>query len=192
MNYPFNDIIDHYKSLLPEIIKRSQINIRSWVNPYSEIINWNKLFTPIENNTWQAIRLFGHAPLYPQFPVGKYFIDFANPYLKIGLECDGHDFHLDKDKDDNRDNELYKMGWKIYRIPGKDCVRPVSNDFYELTFLNHQRVADVIGEYYHSTIEGLINAIGIIHFNYETVFKDGVVDERMIAESCIKERASIL
>jgi hypothetical protein len=31
--------------------------------------------------------------LYPQYPVGRYFVDFGNPVHKVAIECDGARWH---------------------------------------------------------------------------------------------------
>lgn len=94
----------------------------SWLfgDPY-QIADWIALFTPIEMAAWQDIRYFC-LPMWPQFPVGKYFADFGNPVAKIALECDGKDFHNEA-KDAQRDREFAKMGWRVIRAPGSQCVR---------------------------------------------------------------------
>jgi very-short-patch-repair endonuclease len=77
--------------------------------------------TPIERWLWHDIRGC-NAIFYPQYPVGRYFVDFANPKAKVAIECDGHAYHLDKEKDRLRDAELEAMGWTVYRITGSDCA----------------------------------------------------------------------
>lgn len=76
--------------------------------------------TPIETWLWSDIRALD-AVLYPQYPVGRYFVDFANPIAKVAIECDGAEWHNDKAKDAARDAELEAMGWTVYRISGSDC-----------------------------------------------------------------------
>lgn len=76
--------------------------------------------TKIESWFWSDIRLMG-AVLYPQYPVGPYFVDFANPVAKVAVECDGAAYHIDKAKDRERDVKLQDMGWAVYRISGSDC-----------------------------------------------------------------------
>ena len=44
--------------------------------PY--IIDWCSLFSPIESMAWGEIRYHG-LPFWPQFPIGTYFADFADP-----------------------------------------------------------------------------------------------------------------
>jgi hypothetical protein len=88
-------------------------------DPY-EIANWLSIFTPIEEAIWQDIRRMG-LDLWPQFPVGRFWVDFGNPVARIALECDGAKWHMDKDKDRARDDELRAMGWTVFRIPGYQC-----------------------------------------------------------------------
>lgn len=82
-------------------------------------VNWDIFFTPIE-------RIIAHEAaylatvLYPQFPIGPFFVDFANPKAKVVVECDGVQFH-EPVKDMNRDRVLTKMGWHVYRFTGSDC-----------------------------------------------------------------------
>lgn len=85
------------------------------ISPYSLGIDWMGIFTPIEDNVWSEIRYLG-LPLYPQFPVGNYFIDFADPVRKIGIEVDSVQWHKNHQKDQEREINLKKMGWDIYRI----------------------------------------------------------------------------
>lgn len=76
--------------------------------------------TPIEEWLWTDIRANG-AVLYPQYPVGRFFVDFGNPVAKVAVECDGKAFHQDVEKDARRDRELRSMGWAVYRVPGWLC-----------------------------------------------------------------------
>lgn len=94
----------------------------SWTDredPY-QIADWVPLFTPIEAAAWSAIRGAG-LPLWPQLPVGRYFVDFGCPVKKVAVECDGAKWH-DARKDARRDNDLIGMGWVTYRAPGWLCV----------------------------------------------------------------------
>lgn len=109
-------IRDAYALMLPKIMEGR-------VNPY--FLEWD--FTPIERLAWMDIR-GGGIPMYPQFPVGRVFIDFADPVLKIGVELDGAAYHQ-HEKDLARDTELAKRGWKIFRVKGRDAVKIVPNPF---------------------------------------------------------------
>ena len=84
--------------------------------------------TPIEAWLWGDIRCVGSV-LYPQYPVGGFFVDFGNPVAKVAVECDGHDFHLDKAKDDRRDAALRALGWTVYRFTGSECKEDTSEHY---------------------------------------------------------------
>lgn len=74
--------------------------------------------TPVEYGAFAQIKCSGIPIVCPQFPVKKYFVDFADPLLKIGIEVDGSTFHTDYAKDAKRQGEIESEGWIIYRIEG--------------------------------------------------------------------------
>ena len=83
-------------------------------------VDWLRLFTPIERALWFDIRLCG-AVLYPQYPVGRFFVDFGNPSSKVAIECDEkiHDQRVQEDA--SRQAEIEQAGWTVYRISGRNC-----------------------------------------------------------------------
>ena len=120
-----------YRQNIGRIMEARDRGLRGRTDPY--LLDWD--FTPIERQAWQEIR--GMAlPLYPQFPVDRYFIDFADPKFKIGVELDGKAFH-DPVADMVRDRRLLSLGWRMFRIPGRKSfpwkgVRPFSDEWYQL------------------------------------------------------------
>ncbi len=92
-------------------------------NPY-EYGDWLNLLTPIELNVWNDIRYLG-LPFYPQYPVLKYFVDFADPIKKIIIEVDSKQWHLNKIKDNERDIQLKNDGWLVVRIEGKNTYKDI-------------------------------------------------------------------
>ena len=83
-------------------------------------VDWLSVFTPIEYALWHDIR--NHScVMYPQYPVGRYFVDFANPVARVAIECDGAAWHQDYEKDAQRQRDIEAMGWTVYRITGRDC-----------------------------------------------------------------------
>lgn len=91
------------------------------IDPY--VTDWLKIMTPIEYGIWIDIR--GHGVvLYPQYPVGRFFADFANPVARVVIECDGRAFHRDQDRDERRQAEIEAAGWSVYRIEGWQCLEP--------------------------------------------------------------------
>jgi len=113
----FPIIKKYYKYIEADILK-ARSNGNSYC-PYG--LDFFRFATPIETELWHYIRCHG-LPFLPEYPVLNYFIDFADPYLKIGIEADGKQWH-DKEKDSMRDNELKKIGWKIYRIEGSKILK---------------------------------------------------------------------
>lgn len=114
----WNDIRLFYRWALPFIMAE---RADEWgIDPYAwaedNIIN----LTPIETWLWADIRNH-NAILYPQFPVGRFFVDFANPKARVAIECDGAAYHTDKARDDARDAWLRANGWHVHRITGRDC-----------------------------------------------------------------------
>lgn len=113
----WNRLRAHYAALNPLIL--SQVK-NEWAIDAYEWDNGMMRMTAIEQWLWSDIRE-QNAIFYPQYPVGRFFVDFANPVAKVAIECDGAAFHQDKAKDRARDDILNAMGWKVYRISGSDC-----------------------------------------------------------------------
>lgn len=84
--------------------------------------DWLSHMTPIEAAVWSVIRDAG-AVLYPQHPVGNYFVDFGHPVARVALECDGWKFHQDRQKDAERQQAIEAKGWTVYRLWGSECLR---------------------------------------------------------------------
>jgi hypothetical protein len=59
------------------------------VEPY--FLSWNEFWkkSPPEFALWWSIRCYGGMPLYPQYPILNYFVDFGDPWQRIGIEADG-------------------------------------------------------------------------------------------------------
>jgi very-short-patch-repair endonuclease len=112
-------IVHFYRCALPDIMERPA---HVWgIDPYE--IDWTVTMTPIEFGLWQDIRSAG-AVLYPQFPIGRYFVDYANPKAMVAIECDGAEFHRDAERDRRRQREIERHGWTVYRFTGRECLEP--------------------------------------------------------------------
>lgn len=127
MNPNFKAIKSHYFSLDADIMLSDKCQFG--IDPYawSSIVN----LSPIEDRLWQDIRDIGLV-FYPQYPVGRYFVDFGNPKAKVAIECDGKAFHQDKHADQRRQDEIEDLGWTVYRFTGKQCneLQPEHDDEY--------------------------------------------------------------
>lgn len=148
------------------IIKHHKRNSSGWYVSY--IVDWTQLFSPIEQDAWNSIRAKGKIVLYPQYPVLGYFLDFGNPYLKIGLELDGKNYH-NKEKDKRRDKELKQLGWTIYRITGSEMVKNDFKDFYDFEDWQwNEDPADCwqsIQNWIFNSGDGIIEAIKTVYFD---------------------------
>lgn len=169
----FKEIRRLYAAVLPEWIADYEETGNMWNDPY--LMNWE--FSPIEQLVWGDIRHLA-VPFYPQMPVLNYFIDFGNPFLKIGIECDGKEFH-DKERDAARDKRLAEAGWMIFRIEGHECVREVDlhSREYDCDRLTERDAVDR-AKYFASTSEGIVKAIKLAYFNDDP---DAVHDWRATA-----------
>ncbi len=154
-----------YMEMMPDIIAKAKNEVCIPINPY--FLDWSTHFSPIEYNAWISIRATRIA-LYPQFPLFNYFIDFANPYSRIGLELDGKNYH-DEKKDKERDNMLYDFGWKIFRVKGSEThteykdITEIESDFAEYRD-ESQRYQD-LSNWLLNSCDGVINAIRMVYFD---------------------------
>lgn len=106
-------------------------------DPY--VMNWR--FTPIEERIWSDLRTYFCITAWPQYPIGKYFADFAFVNAKVVIECDGKKYH-DIHRDAERDAYMRSIGWRVFRISGAQC-------FSENSSLNALReVGNILDVYY--------------------------------------------
>lgn len=171
----FLEIRRTYAQILPEWMAEYDRTGDMRHDPY--FMDWE--FTPIERNVWSDIRTLG-LPFFPQMPVLNYFLDFGNPFLKIGIECDGKAWH-DHDLDRARDARLADAGWMIFRIEGHECVRmiPAYEEFEEedrTQVINH----------YMTTSEGILTAIKRRYFDADP----GELDSHLIDASLFEHRST--
>jgi len=88
----------------------------------SEIIK-EEFDSDFERDVYERMKERGYK-LFPQYPACGYRIDLALfiDNLRIGIECDGWQYHYDKESnlkidDIERQEVLERAGWKILRIP---------------------------------------------------------------------------
>ncbi len=133
-------------------------------DPYP--VDWTQIFSPIEDMAWGEIRA-NMLPFWPQYPIGNYFADFANPIKKIVIECDGRAFHS-RAKDKARDQYMNDCGWRVYRISGADCNRILPSPWEAIGDMGMEEdcveAERLIREWMHSTVDGLIVSIAMVHF----------------------------
>jgi hypothetical protein len=157
----------YYQSLEDDIIGSFHRNKSGWHSSYP--FDWSQIFTPIEYQAWCSIRSKGKIVLYPQYPVLNYWLDFANPGNKIGVELDGKNYH-NEEKDRVRDAKLQELGWTIYRIKGSEMMKSdfltpseMQDDWY-----SHEDDDTTINQLRYwlmETGDGVIEAIKREHFH---------------------------
>lgn len=109
----------HYRRHTLEIYRAGAAD---WgIDPYAWDFEAGIFMSPIEAFIWSDIRQVG-AVMYPQYPVGRYFVDFGNPVARVAIECDGERWHVDQAKDAKRQAEIEEQGWTVYRISGSQCA----------------------------------------------------------------------
>ena len=92
-----------------------------------------------EQEFWEMVvhqeRIWGlFYPIIPQYQVGKYFLDFAMPVIKLGMEIDGLAYHNGQEsfmKDRRRQREIESQGWRIVRFAAKEISLDVSGCYGE-------------------------------------------------------------
>jgi very-short-patch-repair endonuclease len=164
-------IREHYKFWLPHILESSKKNLSQRVNTG---IDWTPMYSHIEKHASQSIKSERRSiPLYPQFPVFNNFIDFANPYLKIGIELDSN-WHK-KEKDMERDGYLANYGWIIFRILSSECYYDfdIDNEDDEIRYLEIEK--------WMKSCDGVIHTIGAIFFGKVS----GIIPKELALESLI-------
>lgn len=135
----------------------------SIAQPY--FLPWEQIWreSPPEFRVWQSIRYYGRMPLYPQYPVLNYFLDFGDPWQRIGVEIDSKLYH-DEEKDLRRDEELFEIGWKIFRIPTAEtsfgCLEP-DDEFRELHKDDQQAR---LSKWLLETSDGVLRALKTIYY----------------------------
>ncbi|MDR5730701.1 MAG: DUF559 domain-containing protein [Terriglobia bacterium] len=152
------------------------------IDPY--FYDWE--FTPIEQEGWNSIRRMG-LPLYPQVPVAGYFLDFGDPHQLIGVELDGAKYH-DAARDLIRDTKLKALGWRIFRIAGREANRRIMNPFERMECVGCTYERDdpqftrALGEWANNTEEGVLWALKTVFYN--KVARNG--QERALALSALE------
>lgn len=180
----FKEISEYYAEQTPYIIKREN----RWAYPYGFDFDIVKEMSPIERDLWMDIRCYGKLPMYPQYPALGYFLDFGNPRHKIGIECDGKEFH-NPEKDRKRDLRLFEEGWKIYRLPGSDCVKPIPDEYFNIHEYDDREKTDILRSFYENTGAGLVKALACYYLNCRD-FDFELREAEMIID-CLNSRISL-
>lgn len=161
----------YYELNIERILEHHQMRPHSLYDSYA--FDWGYVLNEIEFIIWGITKEKGCLPFYPQFPVLHYFLDFAHPALKIGIEVDGIEFH-DQEKDRERDTKLKNEGWTIIRIPAAQVMRTNFkyewNDFDYIQYFGDADEESIknITDWIMNTGDGVMEAIKVTYFKGNT------------------------
>lgn len=167
-----------YMEKMPEIWEASELDPLGQTDPY--FVDWAVKFTPIEKLAWHSIRSQG-VPLYPQFPLFNHFVDFANPFHRVGLELDGKEWH-DEKKDRERDQKFAEFGWRIFRVPGREAMAQFEEpgEIAERGGTKQdQKIA--LEHWLLNTCDGVVASIDRVCFRKEADAYDGIAFRSLVA-----------
>jgi hypothetical protein len=131
--------------------------------PY--FLPWEQFWqrSPPEFGVWWSIHYYGRMPLYPQYPILNYFVDFGDPWQRIGIEVDGKQYH-DAGKDLRRYKELLEIGWKIFRIPAAETSSEYLGPDDEFRRLYEDVQQDRLSRWLLKTSDGVVRALKTIYY----------------------------
>lgn len=151
-----------YKRIMDLLIMEQLNNLLDLTNTHIstpgllELVSDDIRYTPIEKIFSEKLTE-RRIQYEPQVKIGRFYVDFIVQIKgsKVIVECDGRDYH-DAKKDAERDKELKKEGYKIFRFSGSnifnDCDKCIDEIImntqnriskYALEDLNHEQMIAV-------------------------------------------------
>lgn len=106
MKIDFNKIKKEYERQFFEYSKAGS-NCLSF-----HVEDWYDVLDKPQREIFSEIKSVG-VFLYPYYPIANSFVNFGNPFLKVGLEIIYKDFKIEKE---NKIKNFEKDGWQIYTI----------------------------------------------------------------------------
>jgi len=135
-------------------------------------------------------------PIIPQYKVGKYFLDFAMPAIKLGMEIDGLAYHNGQEsfmRDRKRQREIESQGWRIVRFAAKEILlnalvcygefEDIAMGMNEIKYQNIQniknipKILSIFADGKPRTTPGIVSECKISRNNAWDLVKDWQVNE---------------
>ena len=118
--HDFVSIRDLYLKLYNESIEKRKELLHFGVE------DWHSTLYEVALKVYNDIKSIG-VFLYPIYPIGDYFVDFGNPFKKVGIEI----LYKERQRQERLDCIEYfeKRGWTIYRLESKH-VEPSAEELY--------------------------------------------------------------
>lgn len=107
--------------------------------------------SPIEQRFWEAWLEHESYRLKPQYPIGRYFVDFAELGTKTAIELDGFASHSSTNDiayDRRRQREIEAQGWRVIRFGGKEIHDDIHSCIKEVDKILRQRWLELIHDQY--------------------------------------------
>ena len=146
-----------YESIGPELVEAG----REWTDPYN--FDFCNMQSPIERLLWSDIR-GNQLGLYPEYPISRFFVDFYNPAICVGIEADGKQWH-NKERDTARDNEIFQTaGAALIRVTGAECHKGADTPHYRLHEgqITKQNYDHFLEDWYLNSSAGVVKAMSVI------------------------------
>ena len=74
--------------------------------------------SPAEEKIKSGFKRFNLNPIQ-NYPIDFFFIDFAFPEIKMGIELDSFAWHINNEKDLRRHDYITNKGWKLHHFMAK-------------------------------------------------------------------------
>jgi very-short-patch-repair endonuclease len=123
-----------------ELHPEKRLNVRMAKYRKSGKMTW------IEQRMSQLLDRLGIEYVF-QYPILRYDVDFAIPGLKIAIECDGEQWHQDKEKDLIRQQKIEAEGWFVLRYSGvkiNQCLDEIEDEVIRV-LSNHNGDYEFVG-----------------------------------------------
>lgn len=166
VKHDFDFLRDQYHTLYKNSLERGvyklDYNLEDWHSTLSDI--QLKLYNDIKD-----IGVF----LYPLYPIGEYFVDFGNPYKKVGIEI----LYKEYERQERLDCvEIFrKLGWTIYTLESKYVTFSAEDLFYKLFpeerdgDRDNEKWTQFIFDYRNENSECLVYYIRSEYFSNESI-----------------------
>lgn len=115
--FTFEDETKVEEEIEVELKVKENINIKEVINIENE-----NFFTKSKNRIIDHLKLFFfhiQKDYVISSPTFQYVCDFADPILKINIECPEAFWHNDNSGDPTRNEKLKALGWKVVEIQSK-------------------------------------------------------------------------
>lgn len=126
--------------------------------------------SPIENMVYGDIREH-RMRFLPEFKIGKYYADFANPVHRVVIEADGKQHEENQQYDAERDQFMSSLGWDVYRIKGKDTFHDpaeIVEKQIEIDPSDKDQFKEVETSFMEKSSYGLVRAINFAYGYFDT------------------------